>query len=216
MWLGLGLAAELNLFVLFQFLQKDFINANALDLSSPENCIEPADMDEIGAALLEEYMMKGINVTFPALAPDDNVNNFEVLGKDAIGRACAKDLEINQKNVEFTPLIVLKDELAPKSGIRATCPWKYTINTSPTRVPKHIAEATCICNECGSDTYTRTFRRTRHSRGRNKVIMKKGKCQPVTAPVLVYRKRCDTSTHTFQYYLDTEQVSIGCRCAYDI
>lgn len=193
-------------------------------------CVEPDDIWDIGAALLGElYAGSGLfNLTIAPFLETDSVDNFEVLSVEEIKSLCSIPRKLNEGQskdanaIPLDPRIVYKSSLVPPVLDRATCPWRYTKNTDPGRIPVHIAEATCVCETCAPQFEHSTLNNNfllRHQAGRSRHSLRHrseglhtGKCRPIEAETAVLKKRCNRATGKFEYKVEIEYIAVGCHC----
>lgn len=182
-------------------------------------CKDPYTISTTVEELFDEiYKNNGyLNNSFPTYVADDTIRNFEVVGVDEISDLCNVNYFGHSDSIRnsLKPMMVLKKHLTQEFNIRSTCPWRYTINTNLSRVPEHIAEATCLCDKCAPDFVKPNRTRRKTHRKRHNRVLETGSCQAIMSPTIVFRKECNIETGTFELTLSTENIAVGCHCLHN-
>ncbi|XP_006832118.1 PREDICTED: interleukin-17D, partial [Chrysochloris asiatica] len=86
----------------------------------------------------------------------------------------------------------------PPTHLRSVSPWAYRISYDPTRYPKYLPEAYCLCRGCLTGPFGEEDLRFRST--------------PVLMPTVVLRRTAACAGGRYLYAEDYVAVAVGCTC----
>lgn len=136
--------------------------------------------------------------------PYKNTNVVDYKSYQNLIRLCSSSR--NSKNGFYD---LLHHALNEKPGstfqnIPNTCPWVSILNTDVDRLPVEIPEAQCVCNRC--------LQKQPHGTNVFRHVPRLGRCKQVMTKLTVLRRHCNPTSGHYEYYADTEKISVGCTC----
>ncbi|XP_074838201.1 interleukin-17D [Carettochelys insculpta] len=172
-----------------------------------------------GRALLAVLLLAGLGLPAPEALkapgrpgrPRTCGERPEELLEQLYGRLSAAMLSAFHHTLQLDPLRKARNESCPAGGraagekrgrlpvnLHSVSPWAYRISYDPTRYPKYIPEAYCLCKGCLMGPYSEEnfhFRST-----------------PVYMPAVILRRTSACAGGRYVYTEDYVTVPVGCTC----